>query len=209
MKTIIIANGEIKDYDFARLILADCDYLLACDGGLTHCHKLRVAPDYIIGDLDSAPKDLLDRYQHVPVLRFSCEKDQTDLELAVAFACEKGADDIVILGGLGGRFDHQLANAHVLAQAVERGINAELCDEYTRVRLIKSSCRLHKRDGILVTLVPLTTTVKGVVTEGLQYPLEDESLSIGFARGVSNQIVDEWAVVSIKSGLLFVIQIRI
>jgi len=208
MKCVIVANGEINDYDFARLILGDCDVIAACDGGLKHCHRLGIAPDYIVGDLDSAPKDILDRYQAVPVLRFSPEKDQTDLELAVALACDKGADSIVILGGLGGRFDHQLANAHVLAQAVEHGVNAELRDEYTRIRLINNCCRLHKQDGFLVTLVPLTTTVDGIVTEGLQYPLKDESLSVGFARGVSNQIIGEQALVSIKSGLLFVIQIK-
>ena len=213
MKIVIVANGEIKDYDFARVILEDCDYVLACDGGLRHCHKLGTVPDYIVGDLDSAPKDILDKYQDVPVLHFPVEKDQTDLELAMAFACDKlkdeGADSLVILGGLGGRFDHQLANAHVLAQALEYGVNAELCDEYTKVRLIKSCCKIHKKDGILVTLVPLTTTVNGIVTEGLQYPLKDESLSIGFARGVSNQIVGEWAGISVKSGLLFVIQVKV
>ena len=209
MKVVIVANGEIRDYDFAKLILADCDYILACDGGLRHCYKLDVMPDYLVGDLDSAPSDVLDQYQDVPVMRFSSEKDQTDLELALALAYDKGADSLMILGGLGGRFDHQLANAHILAQAIELGIKAELCDEYTIVRLIDNSCRLHKKDGILVTLIPLTTTVKGIVTEGLQYPLKDESLSIGFARGVSNQIIDEMAAVSIKSGLLFVIQVKV
>jgi len=247
MKCVIVANGEINDDDFARLIFGDCDVIIACDGGLKHCHRLGITPDYIVGDLDSAPKDILDRYQDVPMLRFSPEKDQTDLELGVALACDimnsmrngpdraapknakqafsggfaatgrtdfelihyKGADSIVILGGLGGRFDHQLANAHVLAQAVEHGVNAELCDEYTRIRLINNCCRLHKQEGLLVTLVPLTTTVDGIVTEGLQYPLKDESLSVGFARGVSNQIIGEQALVSIKSGLLFVIQIKV
>ena len=219
MKVVIVANGEIKDYDYTRLILKDCDYILACDGGLKHCLKMGTVPDYIIGDLDSATRDILDIYPDVPVLRFSPEKDQTDLELAVALACDilkenvlglecKGTVSLVILGGLGGRFDHQLANAHVLAQALERGVNAELRDENTKVRLINNACRLCKQDGILVTLVPLTTTVEGIVTEGLQYSLKDESLSIGFARGVSNQIADEWAVISIKSGLLFVIQVK-
>jgi len=208
MKAVIVANGDINDYVFARQVLSDCigyDYILACDGGLRHCHVLGVVPDYIMGDLDSAPEDILKEYLDVPMLQFSPEKDQTDLELALAFACEKGVKSIVILGGLGGRIDHQLANVHVLAQAVKRGVKAELRDEYTRVRLIDKQCRMHRHEGVLVTLLPLTT-VNGIVTEGLEYPLKDECLSIGFARGVSNKITDEWAAVSIKSGLLLVIQ---
>jgi len=211
MKAVIIANGDIRDYEFVRQILADFvgyDYVLACDGGLRHCHVLGVVPDHIVGDLDSAPQDILEKYRDVPLLQFSPEKDQTDLELAITFSCDKGADSITILGGLGGRFDHQLANVHVLVQAVERHVKAELRDEHTRIRLINDCCKikLHKQDGALVTLLPFTNAAEGIETEGLQYPLKSERLSIGFARGVSNQIIDEWAAVSLKKGMLLVIQ---
>ncbi|MCL2420412.1 MAG: thiamine diphosphokinase [Defluviitaleaceae bacterium] len=209
MKAVIVANGDINDYTFARQVLSDCigyDYIVACDGGLRHCHALGIVPDHIVGDLDSAPMDILKEYQDVPVLKYAPEKDQTDLELALAFACEKGVDSVVVLGGLGGRIDHQLGNVHVLAQAVKQGIRAELRDEHTRVRLIDKACQMHKQDGVLVTLLPLTTTVDGIVTEGLAYPLAEESLSVGFARGVSNKFAGEVATVRIKKGLLLVIQ---
>ena len=209
-KAAIFANGEIKDADITRLVLIDWDYILACDGGLRHCDAAGIVPDYIVGDLDSVSEELLDKYQNVPVLRFFAEKDQTDLELAIAHACDIGAESIVVFGGLGGRVDHQLANMHVLAQAVERGVEAEIWDwsRDTRIKLIKNHCRLHKTNGTLVTLIPLTTTVDGIVTEGLKYPLKNESLIVGFARGVSNQIIDEMALVSLKSGLLLVIQTK-
>ena len=208
LNVVVVANGIITDYDFIQQMIEDCDYLVACDGGLKHLYKLGINPDFIVGDLDSASGDLLDLYRDIPLQKFSAEKDFTDLELALAHACNEGADSIVVLGGLGGRFDHQLANVHVLAQAVERGVSAELCDENLRIRLITDYCRLQRQDGILVTLIPLSTTADGVVTEGLKYPLKDESLKVGFARGVSNQIVDEYAAVSLKKGLLVVIQMR-
>ena len=222
MKVAVVVNGEPGGYGFVRYILEKSDYIIACDGGLRHCHVLGQVPNCIVGDLDSVnglsftsdfdlnPTNvlvsILDIYRNVPILKYPTEKDQTDLELALDHACDKGADSIIILCGLGGRFDHQLANAHVLAQPLSRGVHAELRDEHTKIMLIKDKCRLHKNDGSLVSLLPLTTTAEGIVTEGLQYPLKGESLSAGFARGVSNRIVNEWAEVSVRGGLLLLVQ---
>ena len=208
MRAVIIANGELNGQEFARMALTDCGYVVACDGGLRHCDALEITPDYIIGDLDSVDSDLLKKYREVPVpvKCFPAEKDQTDLELAIAHACDIGAEGIVVLGGLGGRVDHQLANIFVLTQAVRRGVRAEMCDAHTRVMVIKDYGRLRRANGILVTLLPLTATAVGIVTEGLRYPLNDESLEAGSARGVSNEIKDECASVSLKEGLLLIIQ---
>ena len=207
-KAAVVANGEIRDYGFTKKILADCDYVVACDGGLRHCDRMKVRPDYIVGDLDSAPKDVLGRYFDVPVLRFPAEKDQTDLEIALEHVCSLKAKEIVILGGFGGRFDHQLANVYVMMQAVKRGVSVEIRDEITKVTAVDKHCRLHRVNGDVVTLLPLTGTVNGIVTEGLKYPLQKESLSIGFARGVSNRIEEEWAEVSVCDGVLLVIQTK-
>ena len=204
----IVANGAISDVAFVRESLMDCEYLIACDGGLWWFSELGMEPDCIVGDLDSISGSVLVMFDRVPVLRFSAQKEETDLELAVAHACDQGAEDILILGGLGGRFDHQLGNTHVLAQAVRRGITAELRDENTRVWVVNDHCRLHRRDGTLITLFPLGTSAEGIVTEGLRFPLKDESLHAGYARGVSNEINDESAVVSLKNGMLVVIQTR-
>ena len=208
MKAFIIANGDMCDYDFARTVLADGDYILACDGGLHHCHSIGILPNYIIGDMDSVDEAILAEYQNVPIMRFIPEKDETDLELAIARACELKAESIVVLGGLGGRVDHQLANIHALAQAVRIGVRAEIWDEHTRIMLIKDHCRIHRGDGYLVTMLPLTTEAAGITTEGLKFPLSSENLSVGYARGISNEITDDCARISLKSGLLLVIQTK-
>jgi len=199
MKAVIVANGECNYW-------CEGDLFIACDGGLRYF--LETKPDCIIGDLDSAPKEALERFGDVPLLRFPARKDETDLELALIYACEQGATQIVVLGGFGGRLDHQLANAHALAWAVKQGVSCEMRDETTRLMLIKDQCRLHRKDGILISLIPLTTSAEGIVTTGLEYPLNNESLYAGFARGVSNRITEEQAEINLKAGLLFVIQTK-
>lgn len=208
MKAIILANGELCDPDFAKLVLLEGDYIIACDGGLRHCHALGILPNYIIGDLDSVEPWLLNQYPNVPLIQFPIEKDQTDLELALAHACDLGVDTVIVLAGLGGRIDHQLGNVHALAETVTRGIRSEMWDERSRVGLIKDYCRLHTGDGVLVTMLPLTTTVDGVRTIGLKYPLNEETLTVGSSLGVSNQITGAFAEVSLKAGLLIVIQTK-
>jgi len=203
MKTAIFANGEIQDYEFIQQL--NYDYIIACDGGLRHCHRLNIMPNYIIGDLDSVSVEILNDYQNVPVKKFPPEKDYTDLELAIIHARESGTTHLEILGGFGGRFDHQLANVHVLAQAKLPTI---MRDENTYLQVIDDNCSLHRDDGILVSLIPLTTTVKRVLTKGLKYPLNGENMSVGFAIGVSNEIIGKQAEVCIEGGLLVVIQIR-
>jgi len=203
MKTAIFANGEIQDYGFIQQL--NYDYIIACDGGLRHCHRLNIMPNYIVGDLDSAPAEILEQYQNVPVLKFPPEKDFTDLELAITHARESGATSLEILGGFGGRFDHQLANVHVLAQAK---LPALMRDKNIILQVVSDSCNLHISDGVLISLIPLTSTVEGVTTEGLKYPLNEASLSVGFAIGVSNEIVGELASIRIKNGLLLVIQLK-
>jgi len=209
-KTIILANGYISDYNYIKSLLSDAPddrYMIACDGGLRHCHMLGICPNCIVGDLDSAPPELLANYKHVPLIKFPPEKDFSDLELAISHAIEIGACSIEILGALGGRIDHQLANIHVVAASP---VPAVLRDENTFVKIIKSEFEptiFYKNDGNILTLLPLTSTAEGIVTEGLKYPLKDESLPVGYARGLSNVITDDHAIVSLKSGILVAMQI--
>lgn len=208
MRVVIFANGELGCGVYAKNIVKNGDYIIACDGGLRHCNTLNLTPDYIIGDLDSADPDMLKKYANVPVKNFPSEKDFTDLELSINCACDIGAENIIVLGGLGGRVDHLLANIHVLSQATQRGVPAEMTDERTKITVINGSRDFKLNDGKILTLLPLTTTVDGIITSGLKYPLNGESLKTGFARGVSNEIINTQARVSVKKGLLAAIQIR-
>ncbi|MCL2399314.1 MAG: thiamine diphosphokinase [Defluviitaleaceae bacterium] len=209
-KAAIVVNGEINDYDFAKEILDSCSYIVACDGGLKHCHAMGIKPNYIVGDFDSVSADILNEYKEIPKSRFSAEKDFTDMELAIEHVCDevKSVNHLVILGALGKRLDHQMANIFLLQATLNAGLYTEIIDESTKVLMIDKSCKLHKRDGNLVSLLPVSSTVNAVVTDGLKYPLNSEDLFIGFARGISNLIIDEIAKVSVENGTLLVIQTK-
>ena len=129
MRTVIFANGVLGPVQTARDIAAQSDFIIAADGGARHCEQLGITPNLLIGDLDSVSDEeiqsLTDR--EVEIIRHPVHKDQTDLELAVRAAQERGADEIVVLGALGGRWDMTLANVMLLGANLA-GINVRLVD---------------------------------------------------------------------------------
>lgn len=210
MKAVIICNGDINDYSFFDDICRDDCLIICCDGGIRHTFKADIIPNYIIGDFDSAPKDIADYYidKGVVIERFPTKKDSTDTELAVNFALELGADKIDIFGAIGTRIDHTLANIHSLTNALEKGIKARMINEHNIIQIINSRIDLTGKTGDLLSLIPLSDNVLGVTTFGLEYPLNDALLKtgIGASLGVSNRFINQNASVVIKKGLLIVIQ---
>ena len=135
-------------------------------------------------------------------------KDESDTELAIRAALARAADAITIVGGLGGRPDHLLANVGLLALEALGERPVELLDERTRISIIRGPGRreLRGRDGDLVSLLPFGSGVDGVSTDGLAWRLVDEALPIGPARGLSNVRVGLVASVAIRSGWLVVVE---
>lgn len=207
MKTVIFANGEIENYDFVKRLTVSDDYIICCDGGTRHAFIMGVRPDVILGDMDSVDTEMKAAYKNdgVQVIVFPAEKDFTDLELAIDFALSRGTDEIQIFGGLGGRFDHELANVHALVRAAEAGVKAFLIDIGAVVAVTCNEYEIKGENGDIVSLIPLSGSVSGVTTEGLYYPLNAETLKTGSTRGVSNVMLTGEAKVTVEAGWLAVI----
>ena len=191
---------------------AGVNLVIAADGGARHATSLGLRLDRWVGDGDSIdPGDLAAlaatgvRVDHV-----AREKDASDTELAVLAAVDAGADELTILGGLGGtRVDHALTNVALLAHAALADRSTWLYDERAaRISLLQGPADVelvgHLDD--LVTLVPLGAAALGVTTRGLRYPLRDETLEPGSSRGLSNVRTEELAGVSLRGGRLLVIE---
>jgi thiamine pyrophosphokinase len=207
MRCAIVSNGDIIDHEIHREIIESCDYIVCADGGARHLRAMNVSPNVIVGDLDSMSDDELEYFseRNIEFYKFPARKDFTDSDLAVRYALEKGCSEIVMLGCIGSRMDHTIANITLLLPLLERGIKARVVDEHNEIFVINDSVLVEGEPGRFVSLIPLSATVEGITLSGFEYPLENATLEMGSSLGVSNQLKDQQGYITIKSGNLLVI----
>jgi thiamine pyrophosphokinase len=204
----VVAHGDVLAQD--RDALAGAGLVVAADGGSLTLDRWGIVPDLLVGDLDSVSSEKATELgrRGARIVPFPPQKDQSDLELAMRYALESGADDIVILGAFGGRLDHALANVLLLADPAYRGVGIRAVQGETQIRAAfgPSEMALRGPAGSIVTLLPVRTDANGVRARGLLYPLDRETLHFGRSRGLSNVVTSLPASVSLESGVLLVIE---
>jgi thiamine pyrophosphokinase len=210
MRAIIFANGKLGDPQSTRKLLQPDTLVVAADGGTRHALAAGVTPDVVIGDLDSlAPDDRAHlEAAGMSIIPFSPRKDETDLELALLHATRAGATEIVVLAALGGRLDQTIANVLLLALPELAGIDARIVAGAQEAFIIQGEATIAGQPGDTVSLIPLGGDAEGVTTEGLEWPLKEDDLRFGPARGVSNVLTEEQARVHVERGMLLCVVIH-
>lgn len=208
---LIFANGEFSPQDVPQPKTGD---LIVCaDGGLKHAMAIGLRPHVVLGDFDSlghVEREFLQKEAgSVRVLRYPVEKDKTDGHLAVEYALAAGVREILMFGGLGGRFDHTLGNLLLAWLCLARSVPLQIIGQNQYVSMLKGPDRaeIRGRPGDYVSLLPLTPTVIGVTTQGLYYPLDDAILYLGDTRGISNELVATIGSVEARDGVLVILRV--
>lgn len=212
MRVLIVSGGKLEVAFLRKRIDAfKPDIIIAADNGISYLQTLRIVPDYIVGDFDTASDELLQKYEsddNILIKRYNPEKDATDTEIAALLAIELSADSVEITGALGGRMDHAIANMHMLYMLAGKGIDAVITDEHNRIRVITQEYRLYKNKqyGKYVSFLPFAGNVRNVSLKGFKYPLNNAVIGYGSSLGVSNEITDECASVVFNEGALIMIE---
>ncbi|MBB6730332.1 thiamine diphosphokinase [Cohnella zeiphila] len=190
------------------------DFFIGADRGALFLVEHGIAPDLAVGDFDSIEPGQLGLVKAAAreTLAFDAvDKDWTDTELALREAIGRGFHDIVLYGGLGTRFDHSLANVHLLELADASGCRATLADAHNEIRLLTGPavCALEADPRYpYVSLLPLSPAASGITLRGFAYPLTDAALRIGMSLGVSNQLSARAGEIELREGKLLVIRSR-
>lgn len=210
MRYVVVASGDLADGDERWL---DGATVIAADGGAASLERLGRVPDRLVGDLDSISAGLLSRLGSagVTVDRHPADKDASDTELAIETAIADGATEIVVLGATGGlRLDHELANVLLLADPALTSRDVRMVHGTTAIRVLRGRAArtLEGHAGDLVSLLPLGGEAAGVTVDGVRWPLARATLHAGRSRGLSNEIIDPPASVSLERGTLLVVEHR-
>lgn len=203
-KCIIITSllsGKIND-----LIDITYSYIVCADGGYDIALKEKIIPDVLIGDFDSIKNPLP---QNIKTVKVPVHKDVTDTALCIDYAVEQGYTNICILGGLGGRIDHTIANMQNLIAAAEKNISVMMLDDQNTVMaIIDDEIYMPARPGYKLSLLSHSDTCEGVTVTGVEYSLENHTLTSSYPLGVSNEFLDDDVYIKVKKGKLIIIMSR-
>lgn len=202
-RCVILAGGPMEPS--MQALLRPEDFIIAVDAGVLAAKRFSLAPALCLGDWDSAPKPDAD----CPCIVLPAQKDDTDTYYAARVAIEKGFAEVLILGGLGGRMDHTLANISTLLFLRKNGVAAVLQDENTWMTVLQNEQKeIFDRPGFYLSVFALEGEARGVFISGAKYALQNAAITESFPIGVSNEILQKSAVIGVENGALLVLLAR-
>jgi len=203
---LVVINGDIQDYSFYKPILQSVDHVVVVDGGSRYIEPLGLKPDVLLGDFDSIEgfSAFIDAYPDLEIIQFPARKNFTDSELAVEYVISKMPEKVTLIGCLGSRMDHTFSTVLLLKKFLDAGIDALMVNEKNEIRLTDQSIELKGKPGDLLSIVPVTYEVTGINLYGLEYPLNDATLTLGSSTGISNIFASESVKIELSRGVLLV-----
>ncbi len=203
---VIFSGGDFLTEDLKyceKIIDINNSYIICADKGYEYAVNCGIKPHIVVGDFDSTSKPTGDFDTEI----YPVQKDDTDTMIAIKSAIEKGYTKIAILGALGGRFDHSIANIQSLVYIADNNASGYIVDSHHIITVLgdNATVDINKFDGYL-SLFAITNTVQNLNIRGCEYNLDNYTLENNFPLGVSNRIVDDIANISIDKGKLLVIQ---
>ncbi len=206
---LVIGSGNIRNYQniINKLQGDEYDYVICCDGGARHLKKLKLEPDYIVGDLDSIYEGVYNLYKDDCIVeKYEEEKDETDGHLGIKKALELKCKKITFIGGsVGERLDHTLCNLNLGIYTITNNCDMKIVDESNIVYIVAEKLEIKNKKGSNCSIIPITLKLEGVKTEGLKYKLDRDTVYIGESKTISNVIVEDSAYISLEKGIAFVI----
>jgi thiamine pyrophosphokinase len=182
---ILVTNGSIKDYGFIYITLVknfqslSDTFVIAADGGASHCSNLRITPNVIIGDMDSITKGMIEKLGdaadtgEIQFISFNQAKDESDTQLALDYLVKNGYEKIIIIGAFGSRADHSYANLSLLSSPAYDNVKVSIITENSEIFVVKKSCSIKGETGKKISLFSLTPFTFFEKTSGLKYKLKN------------------------------------
>lgn len=213
-RTVIVSGGMLEEA-FALDVLKseETEFVIAADKGLCFLYRHHIMPDYIVGDFDSTPKEVVEFYKNetnVPIRQFNPIKDASDTEIALRHALDLGRKNIFLLGATGTRLDHVWANVQSLKIARDAGAEAMLMDSHNRIRVLNRGIVLRREEafGTHFSVFPLDGIVMDFNIKGAKYPLVHHALTPYDSLCVSNEFAEEEVEITFPMGNVILMETR-
>ena len=204
-RCVIVGGADINNYEYIRSEIQCDDFIVFCDSGIKHLESLQVKPGLIVGDFDSHENPHLD----VETIVLPCEKDDTDTVFAVKEAMKRGYTDFLLIGVIGARLDHTLANVSILLYLDSNGANGKIIDDYSEMEIVSDHPAFITDDYSYFSLLNIFGKASGITIADAKYTLDNAEISCDYQYGISNEVNrGKVAEVTVRYGKLLLIKVR-
>ena len=207
-RAVIFGGGQINSYQQLPYEPENGDYIVCADSGIIHCENLGLKANVWVGDFDSCDFDKCQKLYSATdahIIKLNPIKDCSDVEYALDYAVEQGYKKLLLIGGMGTRFDHTLSNLYLSEKYFEHGIEFTVINENNTINFVKNGTfSINKSAFKYVSILPLEDCV--VSCDGFFYNLCEEILYRHSTRSISNELVEQTGTITIHSGSAFVIE---
>ena len=206
MRVLLALGGELRFPARVRRRLKKIDLVIAADKGAENAIRLGYQPHHVVGDFDSISPKTRHKLKAAQFHRYKLDKDYSDAELALRLLLRKKPNRVTVIGALGGRLDHTLANLSLLAR-IPLKVPTKIIDHELEIYLVRRRLKLSGKPGDLVSILPFQARGVRVTLKGFRYSMRNTILSPG-AHGLSNEMKLSPATVSVKNGAVYVLHYR-
>ncbi len=202
-RCVIVGGADIGDYDKIKEYLTETDFFIFCDSGLKHLDRLGVKADLIVGDFDSHKKPDTE----IKMIVLPCEKDDTDTVYAVKEGVKMGFNSFLLIGVVGNRIDHSLANISNLLYLDSLGLKGCIIDDYSEMSVVSGTEYVEDKYPFF-SLLNISGTAKKITIENAKYPLDGGEIDCNYQYAVSNEVIKgRVAKVSVGEGRVLLVKV--
>ncbi len=205
-RALVIANGDPPKKQLLQALARGVNIIICADGGANAALKAGIVPDAIVGDIDSIHAEALVRFHRVSTYE-EHDDETTDLEKAITWAIKSKYDHITVVGATGRRIDHSIGNLAVLPKFYPDAI-VRFVDDNGEVQYVGREIEFEAVKGAVISLIPLNRC-EGIVTSGLKFALQGETLELGVREGTSNVVVSSPVTIRVKKGHLLLFKLTV
>lgn len=196
---LIIANGAACSNELLGQLLEWSPIVIVLDSAIERVLELGIKVDVLLGDFDNGFDPHLYEAQQYPMkIVHAPDQDKTDLEKAFDYLIANAIPAVNVVWATGKRADHTITNLTNIVRFRDL-LKIVILDDHSKIFQLPPTFRKWYPKGSPISLIPVGVA-SGITTVNLKYPLDNETLTIGYRTGSSNEVLED-GIVSITHAL--------
>ena len=203
---LIIANGAACHPELLGQLLEWSPLVVVLDSAMERVKDLEIKVDVLLGDFDRDfdPNPFITSQYPIEIVH-TPDQDKTDLEKAFNYLIERKIPAVNVVWATGKRADHTITNLTNIVRYRDT-LKIVILDDYSKIFVLPYHFQKWYTAGTNISLIPVGE-VTGIATQNLVYPLQNDTLTIGYRTGSSNKVQNDGIVsISYKSGDLLLME---